>query len=245
MSLMDKLPYFYNNGITKPIIEAEEIERDILFEEIQDTLKQCFVETATWGLEYWERMLCISNTKDKTYEERRSIIYTKLRGTQTTTVEVITQLAKSFFESENVYVIEENSNYIFNIEFENAIFEVNNLADLHQALEIYKPAHLNYSFTFTNKGVVITTSNLQKGYCALPICNVTHVGTWWHSYADGIGITSQLPQAVSYSGYSALVVCGIYKNIIKTTKEIFKNSEGTLEFSNIVGEAVVGKSIID
>ena len=30
MDLIDKLPYFYDNGYTRPIIEAEQKERDIL-----------------------------------------------------------------------------------------------------------------------------------------------------------------------------------------------------------------------
>ena len=127
MDLINKLPYFYDNEVTRPIIEAEQIERDKLIEEIEDTLKQCFVSTATWGLDYWEKMLNIPTLKSKSYEERRSIVYTKMRGTRTTTVEVIRQLAMSFFEVENVEVIEDNSNYIFNIDLQNTKFEVCNL----------------------------------------------------------------------------------------------------------------------
>ena len=75
MKLIDKLPYFYDNGYTRPIIEAEQIERDILVEEINETLKQCFISTATWGLDYWEDMLFISRNNSKSYDERRSVIY--------------------------------------------------------------------------------------------------------------------------------------------------------------------------
>lgn len=238
MNLIDKLPYFYNNGIVKPLIDAEQIERDILFEEIQDTLNQCFVETATWGLDYWERLLFITNTQGRTYEERRSIIYTKLRGTATTTVQVVEQLAKSFFQSERTTVTEHNENYMFEIEFENPVLDSTSLKDLHDALEIYKPAHLNYCFTFTNKGISIITTNMDSGYCWLPICNVTHVGTWWREYADGLGITSQLPKAASYHGYSALVVCGIYKN----KQKISRQEDPTYMDSNVVGTAIVGKA---
>ena len=61
---LDKLPHFYDNGITRPILKAEEEERNILFDEIEDTLRQFFVETATWGLEYWERMLEIKTNQN-------------------------------------------------------------------------------------------------------------------------------------------------------------------------------------
>ena len=89
MDLIDKLPYFYDNGYTRPIIEAEQKERDILVEEIEDVLRQMYVLTATWGLDYWENMLYLPRGIGKTYEERRSIILTKMRGSKTTTIEVV------------------------------------------------------------------------------------------------------------------------------------------------------------
>ena len=66
MKLIDKLTYFYNNGITRPIIEAEQAERDILIEEIADVLKQMYVSTATWGLDYWEEMLYLPRNTGET-----------------------------------------------------------------------------------------------------------------------------------------------------------------------------------
>ena len=44
MDLIDKLPYFYDNGYTRPIIEAEQKERDILVEEIEDVLTKFLYE---------------------------------------------------------------------------------------------------------------------------------------------------------------------------------------------------------
>lgn len=245
MDLIDKLPYFYDNGITRPIIESEQVEADILAKEIADTLAQCFVSTATWGLDYWEQMLGITRVHYKTYEERRSIIYSRLRSTKTTTIEVMEEIARSFFDSENVYIVEDNGNYSFNIELENAVFEASNLEDLQKTIELYKPAHLNYSLTFSNKGIVTIQTSTQTGYCELPICNVTKVGTWWEPYAGGIGLSGQLPQAETYFGYSALVVCGVYMNVIQTTKEQFEHAQSTGEYSSLVGEAIVGKSVID
>ena len=142
--LINKLPYFYNNKITRPIIGAEQIERDMLIAELKDILNQCFVSTATWGLDYWEEMLYIPTIKSKSYEERRSLIYIKLRDIGTTTVEFVKHLAMSFFGTENVEVVEDNSNYVFSIGLVNTKFEKIELKDLYNILEIYKPAHLNY-----------------------------------------------------------------------------------------------------
>ena len=106
MDLINKLPYFYDNGYTRPIIDAEQTERDILVEEIADVLKQMYVSTATWGLDYWEEMLYLPKNTSKTYEERRSIIYARMRSTRTTTVEVVKELASAFFGAKNVIVTE-------------------------------------------------------------------------------------------------------------------------------------------
>ena len=186
MKLIDKLPYFYGNGYTRAIIEAEQFEADILYREIAETLKQCFVETATWGLDYWEDMLFLPRGTGKSYDERRSIIYTRMRATRTTTVEVVKELASAFFGPENVTVTEHNENYYFNIEFENIKASTVKLQDVIDVLEIYKPAHLNYDFTFSVKTNVQINSNEKTGYSYLPICNTFKVGTWWKMYADGI-----------------------------------------------------------
>ena len=236
MKLIDKLPYFYGNGYTRPIIEAEQIESDILVEEINETLKQCFISTATWGLDYWEDMLFIPRNNSKSYDERRSVIYSKIRTIRTTTVKVIQELASAFFNTENVTVTEENENYIFHIEFENAYSEFVNdpintdivdealvdyadigvetivitFKDVENMIDIYKPAHLNYSFTFTLKDKIQIESNQKTGYSTLPICNTFRTGTWWKMYADGISNKGKVIQAKSYDGYSYLPVCGLY-----------------------------------
>lgn len=233
MKLIDKLPYFYGNGYTRAIIEAEQVEADILYREITETLKQCFVETATWGLDYWEDMLFLPRGTGKSYDERRSIIYTRIRATRTTTVEVVKELASAFFGPENVTVTEHNENYYFNIEFENIEVDTVNLQNVIDVLEIYKPAHLNYDFTFSVKTNVQINSNEKTGYSILPICNTFRVGTWWKMYADGISNKGKVIQAKSYDGYSYLPICGLY--ICKK-----KVKKGYTENNTVVGKAVVG-----
>ena len=269
MKLIDKLAYFYDNGYTRPIIEAEQIEADTLVKEIAETLRQCFVSTATWGLDYWEDMLFLPRGTGKSYDERRSIIYTRMRATRTTTVKVVEELASAFFNTENVTVIEENENYMFHIEFENAYPEfgnnsintnivgealvghakigigtiVINLKDVENIIDIYKPAHLNYSFTFTFKDKIQIESNQKTGYSILPICNTFKVGTWWKMYADGISNKGKVIQAKSYDGYSYLPICGLYKNMIKMSKEEFELINSP-DISSRIGGFKIGYSKI-
>ena len=243
MKLIDKLPYFYDNGYTRPIIEAEQVEADILYREIAETLKQCFVSTATWGLDYWEDMLFLPRVTGKTYDERRSIIYTRMRATRTTTVEVVKELASAFFSPENVTVTEHNSNYSFNIEFENIKVSTAKLQDVINVLEIYKPAHLNYDFTFSVKTNVQINSNEKTGYSYLPICNTFKVGTWWKMYADGISNKGKVIQAKSYDGYSYLPICGLYI-CKKKVKKGYTENNVVIENNAVVGKAVVGKAVV-
>ena len=237
MKLIDKLPYFYDNGYTRPIIEAEQVEADILYREIAETLKQCFVETATWGLDYWEDMLFLPRGTGKTYDERRSIIYARMRATRTTTVEVVKELASAFFGPENVTVTEHNENYYFNIKFENIKASTVKLQDVIDVIEIYKPAHLNYGFTFSVKTNIQINSNEKTGYSYLPICNTFKVGTWWKMYADGSSNKGKVIQAKSYDGYSYLPICGLY--ICKR-----KGRKGYTENNAIIGYSSVGYAIV-
>ena len=246
MNLIDKLPYFYDNGYTRPIIDAEQIERDELFKEIKETLAQCFVSTATWGLDYWEEMLFIPHIYSKSYEERRSVIYAKMRNIGTTTVEVIRKIAMSFFETEYVEIIEDNSNYRFNINFINANFknntkidyaivgnsrvisEIINLTDINNVIDIYKPAHLNYDFAFSNSSKILINSIRRSGQCELPICNITKVGTWWKQYADGSVYKSKVIQAKSYDGFAKLPICGLYKHKVQNAIVVISTVGSTI-----------------
>ena len=240
MDLINKLPYFYDNGYTRPIIDAEQTERDILVEEIADVLKQMYVSTATWGLDYWEEMLYLPKNTSKTYEERRSIIYTRMRSTRTTTVEVVKELASAFFGAENVIVTEYNENYSFNIEFENIAVDTVKLQDVINVIDIYKPAHLNYDFTFSTKTNMQINSSQRIAYSTLPICGITLVGTWWKMYADGFNNGGKVIQSKSYNGYSKLPICGVYKNIIKLNGIYEITTE-----SAVVGSAVVGSARVE
>ena len=65
MDLIDKLPYFYSEGIPKVIQDSLTIERDLVNEYIKTLLNQFFIDSATYGLDCWESMLGIDkNTFD-------------------------------------------------------------------------------------------------------------------------------------------------------------------------------------
>ena len=182
-------------------------------------------------------MLFLPRGTGKSYDERRSIIYTRMRATRTTTVKVVEELAAAFFGPENVTVTEHNESYCFTIEFENIKVNTAKLQDVIDILEVYKPAHLNYSFSFSVKTNVQINSDEKTGYSILPICNTFKAGTWCKMYADGSSNNGKVIQAKSYDGYSYLPVCGLY--ICKR-----KGRKGYTGNDAVVGNAVVGNAIV-
>lgn len=122
-------------------IESEEHERQRL--EIRDLLAQAFIETATWGLGDWERILGLKPDAGDSYEQRRNRILLKLQGKQTSTVAFLTKLIKRYCtEKSKVTVIEDNEHYMFHAEItDGTVSYADNLLD---ALNTYKPAHLGF-----------------------------------------------------------------------------------------------------
>ncbi|MCI6172087.1 MAG: YmfQ family protein, partial [Selenomonas bovis] len=93
-------------------IESKEHERQRM--EIRDLLAQAFIDTATWGLADWERILDLKPDAGDNYEARRNRILLKLQGRQTSTVAFITNLIKRYCtEKSKVTVIEDNEHYMF------------------------------------------------------------------------------------------------------------------------------------
>ena len=240
MKLIDKLPYFYEEcPKTNSIQDGLGSETENLYSKVRSTTDQLYVSSATWGLDLWEKLLDIKEVSNDT-EERRSIIYTKLRGTSTTTVEVVKQIAQSFFNVDNVEVYEDYPNYSFYVDLENAQFDTIKFKDMERMLDIYKPAHLGLGFVLSSKTNVEINSTKKVGYSVLPICNVTHVGTWWKSFALGSQNKGKVIKANTIKGYSRLVICGIYKSKYCNHKHENLENKNSIAGSAIVGIAMAG-----
>lgn len=141
-------PYWY---AIKEMIELQKIngtEISQLRYCQNETFSQCFIDTATWGLDVWERELGISTDISKPYERRREIIKAKLRGAGTTTAEMIKNVAEAFSGGE-VIVIEEPKEARFILRFVGTVGIPPNMAGLAKAIDDIKPAHLAYTYEFT------------------------------------------------------------------------------------------------
>lgn len=78
---------------------------------IDDLTAQAYIEKATWGLKFWESFLGVPMNENKTLEERRSVIKSKLRGHGTATVELMKVVANAY-ENGQIDILENVRNRI-------------------------------------------------------------------------------------------------------------------------------------
>ncbi|HFQ8795935.1 YmfQ family protein [Clostridioides difficile] len=164
MKLIDKLPSFYNNDITRKIQDAYDIELETLRETYDDTFDQFFVDTATWGLDYWENILSIKNRFDLSIEDRRSNIKAKMRGKGTTTIEVIKAISEAYTKT-NVDVEVFSNLFSFTLSFITNNCSYNTILELDKKIEEIKPAHLEHKFEMIlfNQNNMFAGSTMNTG----------------------------------------------------------------------------------
>nr|WP_304099885.1 putative phage tail protein [Mitsuokella multacida] len=129
-------------------IESKEHERQRL--EIRDLLAQAFIDTATWGLGDWERILALKPAPNDSYAQRRNQILLYLQGRQISTINFLERLVKRYLSSDGTnHIVEHNEQNVFHVFIDSG--KVLYLNDLHDGLDTYKPAHLAYSIILAMK----------------------------------------------------------------------------------------------
>ena len=161
-------------------IESKEHERQRL--EIRDLLAQAFIDTATWGLGDWERILDLKPDADDTYEQRRNRVLLKLNGRQTSTVDFMRRLAKRYCTDDTVVSIDEhNSEYAFDVRLEGELLDK---PGLKEAIETYKPAHLGCYI----KEIIALIEHLQmeSDFLGNAIADTIEFYPWIGRYYNGV-----------------------------------------------------------
>lgn len=149
------LPSFLLNDKTfKQVYEAEFGETTDYKNAIDDLLNQCFVDTATWGLDYWEeevgikltssqKLLYNSVLKERWYGERRARIKARIQGYVTFTKAEALKLANTFHKNGKGARFEErNTENRYKVTSD--IDELVDFEALIRAFEEVKPAHLKH-----------------------------------------------------------------------------------------------------
>lgn len=139
---------FYSAEPFNSILEVEANQSKLLLDNIQDLLNQFFIQTATWGLDYWETYAGIKKQVTLSYEQRREIVLAKLKVTGMCTIAKIKEVANSFVGGENIKIIEDYANYNVIIDFIGTHPE--SFKKFLAAIDEIKPAHImiNYEFPY-------------------------------------------------------------------------------------------------
>lgn len=135
-----------SSRIFSVVLAVEGPEMDELMTNRQELLDQFYVQTAAgWGLDRWEEMLGLPGYADKSLDQRRSRIISKLRGMGTVTAALIKNVAESYTNG-MVEVAEYPETYSFIVTFADQHGIPPNYEDLQAAIEEIKPAHLTVDY---------------------------------------------------------------------------------------------------
>ena len=146
MSLINKLPSFYDNDITKPIQDSFAVEANSINDEVENTINQLYVDSATYGIDKGEKMLGISKNNND-IQTRRENIKAKMRSRGTTSIEVIKNICEAYSYGE-VEIIVNHSDYSFIVNFIGSIGVPKAFAELDKTINEIKPCHLAHSYKF-------------------------------------------------------------------------------------------------
>ena len=111
-------------------------------------LEQLCVETASWGLRYWEQTLGLPAEEGKDLEVRRSRVRSRLMGADVTTVSLLESVA-GIYAKLPAKVEEHPERFWVDLLFDEAGGIPGDLEGLVEALREIMPAHLGWGFRFS------------------------------------------------------------------------------------------------
>ncbi|MCG7410132.1 YmfQ family protein [Paenibacillus sp. ACRRX] len=149
--------FLLESPLYSQLLKAEAERFGTLNYDIEELLRQFYVDTATYGLDLWERFCGIPASTVKPIDQRRAVIKSKLRGIGTVTAGVIKNVAESYSNGE-VSIRELAAEYKLVVTFIGKMGIPPNLADLQASLRALIPAHLDIEYEFT----YLTWGNLDQ-----------------------------------------------------------------------------------
>lgn len=143
--MIQTLPLFLRKSHSyNEIFTVEGKQFQALEADIDDIRKQMDVDTATWGLDIYEKELEISIDRSKPFNERRSVIKSKMRGSGRVDALLLKVVADSYTNGDCIV----SFNGVIIVTFNSQIGRPPNLVDLKNAIEDTKPAHLRVEYQF-------------------------------------------------------------------------------------------------
>lgn len=160
MDLMKLLPDYYSGNTTMEELQSiigKEVNN--LAGKVDEAVAQCFIDSSSILLDRYENIYGIEVDAGLSNIMRREIIRAKMRGSGTTTKQLVQDVASSYSYG-SVSVAEANEIYTIKITFVGEKGIPKNLKALKKALREIIPAHLviEYIFTYSTWGDVKSKS---------------------------------------------------------------------------------------
>lgn len=140
--ILQYLPEYYRSSkVMGAIADAQGTELELLYTALDEILAQFFIDTATWGLDYWDEFLGLK-TAAYPLEERRRLLKSKLTMQPPVTRERLKKLLEGVADSADV--IEHHEEYSFDVVLLVKTKLKTTFEKILEQIEDIKPAHLAY-----------------------------------------------------------------------------------------------------
>lgn len=140
------------------VYEALGVQFDNVNYMFEDILKQMFPQTATWGLELWERRLNLPTNESENMENRRGKVIAKIQSKVTVNPETMAVITKNFTGAD-IKIIEWLKDWTFAVQT-NAK-NMNKAFEIHKIIKRIKPSHMAYVLQF----ILQQDANMYIGAC--------------------------------------------------------------------------------
>jgi hypothetical protein len=141
--LKSYLPTYYNDSNEmNAICDTNGAEFDDIIFDVEDIVRQCFPQTSTWGVAYWEEFLGIPSNIDEDLSSRRAKIVTKISRTSPMTPFEMRKILKNFVD--DVLISQSYEIYKFDITLITRTKIDVIMENIIKEIEDSKPAHTSY-----------------------------------------------------------------------------------------------------
>lgn len=142
--MISKLPiYERENEVIEDIYTTFGDKTDQFLYEIEDLYKQMNIDTATWGLDTWERNVGLDNNQELTITQRRGRVKSRLKSFSKIDTELLRDVIQDYYENE--VRVSFNGRVLFEFPLEGDSWEFRPIVE--EIIRILKPTHLGYEIS--------------------------------------------------------------------------------------------------
>lgn len=132
--------YLVKDPVFLAMLKAESQGHELQRADMGKLLEQFFVETATDALEKWETFLGIDVNKNLRNEDRRNRILAKIKGSQTVTINFMTETINWHIPDKSGTVTDHPETY--SADFNIPLLDKESMLSLTKDVRAYIPAHI-------------------------------------------------------------------------------------------------------